>query len=101
MYLTIESFELAKEIMETSLKMSNQNFDTYLKKSINDFIINFDMNEMENRRKVHSFLSHLSTLYLHIMLNGYLYLYGKKEEELAQQGRKIIIDIIEKYVKDL
>lgn len=97
MNLTIESFELAKEIIENSLKMSDQNFDIYVKQSINDFIITFDMNEMENRRKVQSFLSHLSALYLNIMLNGHLYLFGEKEEKLAQQGRSIIINIIEKY----
>jgi len=101
MNLTIESFELAKKIMENSLKMNSQDFDTYVKKSINDFITDFDMSVLENRRKVQSFMSHLSSLYLHIMLNGYLYLYGEKEEKLAQQGRLIIINIIEKYRNEI
>ncbi len=96
MNLEPEEFTLAHEIMENSIKMSEYNFDIYVTNSINDFVIKFDMSIMSNRGKVHDFLSLLSTLYLNIMLNGHLYLYGEKEEKLAQQGRLIIVDVIKK-----
>ena len=98
MNLEAEEFTLAHEIMENSIKMSEYNFDIYVTKSINDFVIKFDMSVMSNRGKVHDFLSLLSGLYLNIMLNGHLYLYGEKEEKLAQQGRLIIVDVIKKVV---
>lgn len=96
MNLEPEEFSLAHEIMEKSIKMNEYNFDIYVAQSINDFVIKFDMSVMSNRGKVYDFLSLLSSLYLNIMLNGHLYLYGEKEEKLAQQGRMIIVDVIKK-----
>ena len=98
MDLTLEQFEKASEVVDSTIRMSNYDFEKNLRSEIDNFYTNLDMKVLNNRKKVHDFLSHMSSLYLNIILNGhYVYLLGEKEEDLAQKGREIIVEYLTKF----
>ena len=98
MDLTLEQFEKASEVVDSTIRMSNYDFEKNLRSEIDNFYTNLDMKVLNNRKKVHDFLSHMSSLYLNIILNGHdVYLLGEKEEDLAQKGREIIVEYLTKF----
>lgn len=98
MELTQEDFANGHNIVNESIKMNETDFEIYLKTEINNFIANSDMGDLQNRKKVREFLSHLSTLYLNKMVNTKLYLLV--EEKLAKKGREIILEYLTKFIKE-
>jgi len=97
MNLTKEDYTNAWNTIDDSLKMNEIDFEIYVRKSIENFIRDIDMTNIENRKRVNDYLLHLSTLYLNMDLNGHLYLLGKKEKDLAQKGRLIVVEYLTKF----
>lgn len=98
MDLTPEQFEKASEVVDSTIRMNNYDFEKNLRSEIDNFYTNLDMKVLNNRKKVHDFLSHMSSLYLNIILNGQdVYLLAEKEEDLAQKGREIIVEYLTKF----
>ena len=101
MELTQDDFLNGHKIVNDSILMNEIDFENYIRESIRNFISSIDnMNNLQNRKKVQEFLSHISNLYLNIMLNGNLYLLGKREEELAKKGRMIIMEYLTNFIKE-
>lgn len=98
--LTQEDYSYAKVILDNSIRLDYQSFDSYLKMTLDDYVKDIDMNILTERMRVQSFFSHLSTLYLNIMLNGVqIYLLSEKEVDIAHRGRIIICDKLEELRK--
>ena len=67
--LTSEEYKTSTKIVDESIRLNRIDFTIYLNDKIEEYIKTTDLNNLENRRHLHGWLSHLRTLYLNITLN--------------------------------
>lgn len=100
MNLTQEEFDNAEKIMKATLKLNLNDIERHLNEAVASFKFNLDLNDIDDRYKVYTFLDRISTLFLNMMLNGDKYMLGNKGEEKAQEGRLVISKIFKNFRED-
>jgi len=96
--MTEEDYNKSFDLCKDSILIREDKFEYYLRKNINDFLVDIDMTILDNRKLVKDFLSRLSGLYLNCMLNGQDdYLLGDREKDNSQKGREIIKEYLDNF----
>ena len=72
--LTYEDFEFGKKVVDSTLDIDNDKIESHIRDSVNFFIGDNDISDIDSRNLVFQFLQHISTLYLNYCLNGSMYL---------------------------
>ena len=90
-----EDFILGKSVVDSTIGISLEDIDSHIRNNLGKITSELDLSVLENRRRIFGFLSHMSTLYLNLCVNGHTYLLSENEIEKCYKGRKVIVEVIQ------
>ena len=90
-----DNYILARQIRDNTLYKSDDEFETFLRISINDYLNDKNAKDLNQREEIVNFLKYLHATFFNIILNGKdMYLLGDREEEISSK----CINIIKEYL---